>query len=206
MFKKITIVLSFTAVTIANSFSLRSHQVAIEFRELEENDGYPSFAPTESPSIEYPVDEATMIPTNDTDTTSFSTYSKPGISGLEFAVGFLIIAISFLVFACVVAAIKKNTSCYEDHVIGTDLIGDFDDDASDDTEDSSHANGISLSGIKRDKSVLLSGRSRSTSCGGTRKNGKGAEFVKLRHFEDSSTTSLKYPQEVINKPDTCYHP
>lgn len=196
MFKH-AIVLLFKTVTVACAIQERNARLIEMHRELESGGDYPSFAPTDLPTAEYTLKE-TAMPSNSTEFSSSSS-SHPGISNLEFAIGFLIIAVSFLVFACVVAAIKKNTSCYEDHVIGADLVNDFDDDASDDAEDASQINGISLSGIKRDKSALFS-RQRKASSGPTItcRQGQGAEFVKLRHFEDSSASARTRTQQDVS--------
>eukprot|EP00602_Paraphysomonas_sp_CaronLab_P013443 CAMPEP_0185040444 /NCGR_PEP_ID=MMETSP1103-20130426/38504_1 /TAXON_ID=36769 /ORGANISM="Paraphysomonas bandaiensis, Strain Caron Lab Isolate" /LENGTH=123 /DNA_ID=CAMNT_0027579745 /DNA_START=105 /DNA_END=476 /DNA_ORIENTATION=+ len=101
---------------------------------------------------------------------SSSNSGSHNISNLEFSTGMLVIAISLLVAAIAMVIIKRSSQRSENDL--SDLMdSEYGDEESDDF-DSSHDGRLSLSGIRR-----------SPDGGRQTKRLKGAEFIKLQHFE-----------------------
>ena len=152
----------------------------------------PTIVPTSSVNYSAPlVPSAAPSSIDSQDTTSNS--SDSGISDLEFAIGFLILALSCLVVACITAAIKTNTTCYEDQLAGKEQAEEFEDSLDDSTHSrDGTSNPIALSGIRRSGNRKLMQSNGSGGSSAALKRGAfmtsryargGPEFVKLQHFE-----------------------
>ena len=179
---------------------LRSRNELEQQRNLQEVEDV-EYNTTLAPSISYnPSPAPSFISTNTSEgneSSSSSNSSKNGISSLEFAIGFIILAMSCAVVACIAATIKTNTSCYEDQLAGKEFSDEFEDSLNDSTHSADGAtNPMSLAGLHRDRphkkflhstgsggdgSGMLKRGTQTTS----RHSGGGPEFVKLQHFEQS---------------------